>query len=64
MNLAQSTAEVASVNDSEPEPAQIAVLNAAASCRVKLELRPVSFEKIHPPPGPFPSPVHLCSLQI
>ena len=64
LNLFQSTAEVSSVNHAAPEPTQITVLNAASSSFLPLHLRPLSFEKIHPPPGPSPSPVRLCSLQI
>jgi|SRR5215472_10329666 len=64
LNLVQSTAEVSSVDRAAPEPTQVTVLNATSSSFLRLDLEPLSFEKIHPPPGPSPSPVLLCSLQI
>jgi hypothetical protein len=64
LSLAQTTAEVASVNHGAPEPTQMTVLNVTASSFLRLDLGPVLLEKIHPPPGPSPSPVLLCANLI
>jgi len=64
VHLLQSTAEVGSVHHCTPEPAEIATAGYAEHSLAKQELRAVTLEKIHPPPGPGLSPERLCSLQI
>jgi hypothetical protein len=64
INLAQSTAQVATTHQVTPDPIQMAVLSFAAPFFARLELTVVALEKIHPPPCPVPSPEQLCSLQI